>query len=399
MASTESRALAGGSRRPAPGRVTAPLHRQRRGTIPRGHAAVHAFRAVALPRRRCGRRPGNVPPSTVRRRGRSPARWAAVTATGRRRAQTRVPRASPRGPARTLVTSRWPSSASRTHRCPRRAPSLARPSRSRWASPDDPGPQARRPTRRRPSRCTTRGFTPPRRAGPRARRRRGVASVPPPVHPPAHRAGLQPAPACRLPAADACLAVRGDRAPRRPGHGGSRRGVFAGAAGFPGAAPRGHPARRPGRHADLPAEAPARARRRRRRAPAHPTAPGGRHGPVPARPGWTPPRLRCLGVAPPLGMGLPPAPTARGRPCPAPRLRLRFHLARGLPPRELCAMSGTHGSRISRARLVARRLHARVRSGKSRYLRPSCRLMSSQRLSFTSEWRGTGAFLPVRGFA
>jgi hypothetical protein len=164
-----------------------------------------------------------------------------------------------------------------------------------------------------------------------------------------------------LPAADACLAVRGDRAPRRPGHGGSRRGVFAGAAGFPGAAPRGHPARRPGRHADLPAEAPARARRRRRRAPAHPTAPGGRHGPVPARPGWTPPRLRCLGVAPPLGMGLPPAPTARGRPCPAPRLRLRFHLARGLPPRELCAMSGTHGSRISRARLVARRLHARVR--------------------------------------
>jgi hypothetical protein len=91
------------SRRRSPPTRTRDAPRLR--NVRRRTSAVHAFRAVALPRRRVGRRPGNVPPSTGRRPGRSPARWAAVTATGRRRAQTRVPRASPRGPA-----GAWPRS-------------------------------------------------------------------------------------------------------------------------------------------------------------------------------------------------------------------------------------------------------------------------------------------------
>lgn len=44
-------------------------------------------------------------------------------------------------------------------------------------------------------------------------------------------------------------------------------------------------------------------------------------------------------------------------------------------------------------------LQCMVRSGASLFLSPSCLRMSSQRLSLTSEWRGTGAFLPVLGFA
>ena len=63
---------------------------------------------------------------------------------------------------------------------------------------------------------------------------------------------------------------------------------------------------------------------------------------MPARPGCTTPRIRFLFVAPHLWIGLPPDPTSRGRPCPSPSLRLREHLARGLAPREFCAMSGTH---------------------------------------------------------
>jgi hypothetical protein len=65
------------------------------------------------------------------------------------------------------------------------------------------------------------------------------------------------------------------------------------------------------------------------------------------------------------GLGFLQTPPRGGCPCPSPSLRLRDHLARGLSPRSFCAMPGTHGWRISRAQLVARRLHALVRPGRS----------------------------------
>jgi hypothetical protein len=176
----------------------------------------------------------------------------------------------------------------------------------------DPFPPARLPHRSVPSRGSTRGFTPPLRDGPLERRCRGVASVQPPVHPPADRLGLRhPDGVPRRPAADFCLAVRCDRSPLRPCRGFRMRCVFSVAAWFPGGATLFHPDRRPGRHADLPASDTALAMRRRRMYQVHPPAPGGLHGHGPARPGCTTPRIRLLCVAPPRWMGLPPDPTAR----------------------------------------------------------------------------------------
>src|SRR5688572_16895725 len=71
-------------------------------------------------------------------------------------------------------------------------------------------------------------------------------------------------------------------------------------------------------------------------------ADGGLRGHVPTRPRCTTPPLRFLCVAPRVWMGLPSDATSRRRPCPAPRLRLGSHLARGLAPRSFCAMPGTH---------------------------------------------------------
>ena len=71
-------------------------------------------------------------------------------------------------------------------------------------------------------------------------------------------------------------------------------------------------------------------------------AEGGLHSHVPARPGYTTPRIRFLFIAPQFWIGLPPDPASRRRPCPSPCLRLREYLARGLTPRKLCAMPGTH---------------------------------------------------------
>ena len=39
-----------------------------------------------------------------------------------------------------------------------------------------------------------------------------------------------------------------------------------------------------------------------------------------------------------------PDPASRRRPCPSPNLRLRLYPARGLSPRLLCTMPGTHGA-------------------------------------------------------
>ena len=72
------------------------------------------------------------------------------------------------------------------------------------------------------------------------------------------------------------------------------------------------------------------------------SADGGLRRHVPARPGCTTPRIRFLFVAPCFRIGLPPDPASRRRPCPSPSLRLRFYLARGLSPRSLCTMPGTH---------------------------------------------------------
>ena len=73
-----------------------------------------------------------------------------------------------------------------------------------------------------------------------------------------------------------------------------------------------------------------------------PIAEGGLHSHVPARPECTTPRIRFLFIAPQFWIGLPPDPASRRRPCPSPCLRLRLYLARGLTPRKLCAMPGTH---------------------------------------------------------
>jgi hypothetical protein len=79
-----------------------------------------------------------------------------------------------------------------------------------------------------------------------------------------------------------------------------------------------------------------------------PIANGGLRGHVPTRPARTTPPLQFLCVAPRVWMGLPSDPASRRRPSPAPRRRLREHLARGLSPRSFCAMPGTHAA-LSRA--------------------------------------------------
>ncbi len=83
------------------------------------------------------------------------------------------------------------------------------------------------------------------------------------------------------------------------------------------------------------------------------SADGGLRRHVPARPGCTTPRIRFLFVAPCFRIGLPPDPASRRRPCPSPSLRLRFYLARGLSPRSLCTMPGTHGMINGRRRRSA----------------------------------------------
>jgi hypothetical protein len=58
-----------------------------------------------------------------------------------------------------------------------------------------------------------------------------------------------------------------------------------------------------------------------------------------------------------FGWGFLQTPPHGGRLCPSPNLRLREHLARGLPPRSFCAMPGTHAQ-------AHRRAVQRVRSSK-----------------------------------
>jgi hypothetical protein len=88
-------------------------------------------------------------------------------------------------------------------------------------------------------------------------------------------------------------------------------------------------------------------------------ADGGLRGPGPTRPRCTTPPLRFLFVAPRVWMGLPSDATSRRRPGLSPSLRLRSHLARGLAPREFCAMPGTHVRPEPRG--SPRRLQALVR--------------------------------------
>ena len=172
--------------------------------------------------------------------------------------------------------------------------------------------QARVAHRSGRSGCANRRFTPPRRDGQLALLCRCVASVQPPLNPPADRLGLRPISGVpSMPSADFCMAVRGDLSPLSPCRGFRMRCVFSVAAWFPGGATLFHPYLRPGRHADLPGEDTELSMRRRRMYQAHPTAPGGLHGHVPARPGCTTPRIRFLFVAPPRWSGLPPDPTAR----------------------------------------------------------------------------------------
>jgi len=65
---------------------------------------------------------------------------------------------------------------------------------------------------------------------------------------------------------------------------------------------------------------------------------------VPAGPECTTPHIRFLFVAPCFRVGLPSHPTSRWRSCPFASLRLLLYLARGLPPRKLRAMPGTHAA-------------------------------------------------------
>ena len=92
------------------------------------------------------------------------------------------------------------------------------------------------------------------------------------------------------PSADVCRPLRPERSARRP---------------VP-----------PGHLADLPGSAPARAAPRRRLDHAHPLRRADVAGTCPVVPGGPTSPLRCLGVAPRLGMGLPPDPPSRGTPWP-----------------------------------------------------------------------------------
>src|SRR5918996_637868 len=139
----------------------------------------------------------------------------------------------------------------------------------------DPFHQAHLPNRSVPSRCSNRGFTPPLRDGQLELLCRCVASVQPPLNPPADRLGLRPIYGVpSMPSADFCMAVRGDLSPLSPCRGFRMRCVFSVAAWFPGGATLFHPYLRPGRHADLPGEDTELSMRRRRMYQAHPTAPG-----------------------------------------------------------------------------------------------------------------------------
>jgi hypothetical protein len=59
-----------------------------------------------------------------------------------------------------------------------------------------------------------------------------------------------------------------------------------------------------------------------------------------------------------FGLGFLQTPPHGGRPCPAPSLRLRDHLARGLAPRSFCAMPGTHAPGERRPTGIALRMRA-----------------------------------------
>jgi hypothetical protein len=83
---------------------------------------------------------------------------------------------------------------------------------------------------------------------------------------------------------------------------------------------------------------------------------------VPARPDCTTPRIRFVSLAPHLRSTLPSDPASRRRPCASLVLRLHAHLDRGLAPPRMTACTA-HTPGMSRARLVARRLHALVRCG------------------------------------
>jgi hypothetical protein len=137
--------------------------------------------------------------------------------------------------------------------------------------------------------------------GSRRRRSRGMAAVPPPVRPPAHRAGRRDADRVPTRPAAACCLPRGSG---RPVRGSPEMALATSRQPAQGQTPNG-PRVRPGWIT-----------------PPH-TAVGGRRGPVPPRPRGTTPRLRCRCVAPHVWVGLPLDAISRGRPCPCPRLRLR----------------------------------------------------------------------------
>jgi hypothetical protein len=203
--------------------------------------------------------------------GAGPSRPAAPRGAGAR-AHAAPPATPPRSARRSLGCRH----AAARRRGPRRPPPLhsAAPRRAAPAAPPRPcgGPPARDPS------------GPP--CGPAARSR-----VP------------------TRPTAAFCRAVRGARSPLRPNPGVRLRGVGAGAAGWPGGAPRVPPDRRLGRPADRPASDPARARRDRRLAPAHPRAEGGLRGRLPPRPRGSHPASPVPGRRPAsLGGGVLPTP-------------------------------------------------------------------------------------------
>jgi hypothetical protein len=141
----------------------------------------------------------------------------------------------------------------------------------------DPCHPAHLPTRSVAGRCFNRGFTPPRRDGPLERRCRGVASVPPPVRPPAHRSGRPPAPAgLRYPLLTA--ACRSARMPPRA----VRLGCFARANRRPTS--QGQTPHCPG--VDAGGIKPTQG------------AEGGRRGHVPTRPEWSHPSSPVPGRRP-----------------------------------------------------------------------------------------------------
>jgi hypothetical protein len=144
-----------------------------------------------------------------------------------------------------------------------RVPRDAPPCSAEMPSLHHPCPPPLVATRGVPSRGSHRRFTPPFSEGQLPLRPRCPAAVPPPVNPPADRAGLPHALAClRYP----LLTSAGSAARMLP-----RSGRFA----------REPPADRPGSGPELSG-------RRRRLDHVHPPAAGGLRGHVPPRPGWSP---------------------------------------------------------------------------------------------------------------